>query len=152
MSAERFTLDTILLVYAVDRTAGWKHELSMEIVDRAVECDCTLTIQALAEFFAAVTRKGLVPKAEAAAQVEDWLELFPTTAADDVALTFALASTKTGRFGFWDALLLATAHVAGCSVVLTEDLHDGAALEGIVVRHPFRAKQLLQPVRDLLAQ
>jgi predicted nucleic acid-binding protein len=37
MIAERFTLDTNILVYAIDRDAGERHEKAMMIVDRAVE-------------------------------------------------------------------------------------------------------------------
>ena len=48
MSAERFTLDTNLLVYAIDRDAGERHQQAVAIVDRAVELDCVLTLQVLA--------------------------------------------------------------------------------------------------------
>ena len=82
MSGDRFTLDTNILIYAVDRSAGVRHELAVEVVDRAVERPCTLTVQALGEFVTAVTRKGLVPRAEVVAQAEDWLDVFPTVAAD----------------------------------------------------------------------
>ena len=41
--SERFTLDTNLLVYSVDATAGVRHLLAIEIVDRAIERDCCLT-------------------------------------------------------------------------------------------------------------
>ena len=55
MSAEgaRFTLDTNLLVYSIDNVAGARHRLAREIVDRAVECECWLTLQALGEFYVA---------------------------------------------------------------------------------------------------
>ena len=150
MSAERFTLDTNILVYAVDRSAGARHELAVEIVDRAVERPCTLTVQALGEFVTAVTRKGLAPRAEAIAQAEDWLELFPTAAADASALAAALAAARAGRFGLWDALLLATARAAGCRVALSEDMHDGAELGGIVVRNPLAGGAVPEDLKPLL--
>ena len=58
MSAERFTLDTNLLVYAVDPDADERHQQAIGIVDLAVEEDCVLTLLVLAEFFHTVTRKG----------------------------------------------------------------------------------------------
>lgn len=54
MSDERFTLDTNLLVYTVDCDAGERHQQAITIVDRAVEQDCVLTLQVLAELFHAV--------------------------------------------------------------------------------------------------
>lgn len=138
MGAERYSLDTDVLVYAVDRLAGAKHEHAAELVDAAVDDDCVLTVQALAEFLAVVTRKGLAPRDEAVAQVRDWQEVFPVVAASSSALAHALEPFRAGRLGLWDAVLLATAREAGCTLVLSEDLADGIDVDGVIVRNPFR--------------
>ncbi len=150
MSADRFSLDTNVLVYAADRDAGERHERALEIVERAARRPCTLTVQALGEFFFAATRKGLAPRGEVAQQVRDWLELFPTAAADADALEAALDATVGGRFSFWDAMLLATAGRAGCMAVLSEDMGDGAALGAVTVRNPFAGPSLPEGVAKLL--
>ena len=150
MSDERYSLDTNILIYAVDRSEGAKHDLAVEIVDLSVERDCVLTVQALAEFTAAASRRGVVPKSEAAAQVRDWLQLFPAAAADAVALERALDAVEAGQFAFWDALLLATAAEAGCSVVLSEDMHDGAEFDGLRVRDPLGTAALPADLQALL--
>jgi len=141
MNAERarFTLDTNLLVYSVDNAAGARHRAALEIVDRAIETECWLTLQALGEFYAAVTRKGIVPPAEAASQAADWLELFPTVAASAAAIRVALADAAVGRASYWDALLVATAAEAGCTIVLTEDMSDGSTFGGLRIHNPFAA-------------
>ncbi|MHB8763738.1 MAG: PIN domain-containing protein [Deferrisomatales bacterium] len=72
MGGERITLDTNILVCAVDRDAGERHARAAASVDAAVDLDCVLTLQALSEFFATVTRKGMMAVDAAAAQVEDW--------------------------------------------------------------------------------
>ncbi|HIJ42801.1 MAG: PIN domain-containing protein [Rhodospirillales bacterium] len=138
MTAERFSLDTNVLVYAADRDAGERHERALEIMERSARRPCTLTVQALAEFFHATTGKGIVPKAEAASQVRDWLDLFPTAAAGSDALRVALRAVEDRRFSFWDGMLLATAEAAGCRAVLSEGMEDGAGLGNIVVRDPFK--------------
>ncbi len=150
MSDERFTLDTNILVYSVDRRAGARHKLAKDIVLRAVRCDCWLTLQAVSEFYAAVTRKGLVPPSEAAAQASDWLELFPTVSASSAAVRNALAAATSGRAAYWDALLLTSAAGGGCAAVLTEDLSDGAILEGVRIIHPFAGDALSAPAVVLL--
>ena len=78
---ERFTLDTNLLVYAIDSAAGARHDAAGQIIQHAVRLDCWLTLQAVSEFYAAVTRKGIVQPPDAAAQAADWLDLFPCAAA-----------------------------------------------------------------------
>jgi predicted nucleic acid-binding protein len=67
----RFSLDANILVYAADLAAGTRHERALHIIDRAVRRDCVLTLQALAEFFHVTTRKRMVARTEAAAQLRD---------------------------------------------------------------------------------
>jgi pilus assembly protein CpaF len=55
-----------------------------------------------------------------------------------------------GRFAFWDALILATAGQAGCAVVLSEDMADGARFDGVTVLDPFEGSDLPAPVAALL--
>jgi predicted nucleic acid-binding protein len=150
-ASERFTLDTNLLVYAIDSAAGIRHQLSREIVQHAVRRDCWLTLQAVSEFYAAVTRKGIVPPVDAAAQATDWLDLFPCAAASGSAVRTAIADAAAGRASYWDALLLASAGEAGCVAILTEDLADGAQLGGVRIHNPFAAGGgLTDPVCRLL--
>ncbi len=137
MSAERISLDTNILVYAVDRDAGGRHARAAAVVDEAVDLDCVLTLQALSEFFAVVTRKGKMPVGDAAAQVEDWQMLFPTVAAKPTALKHAIAAVTEQSLSFWDAMLWATAREAGVTVLLSEDFQHGRELGGVRFRNPF---------------
>ena len=147
----RFTLDSNLLVYSVVIDAGERHQLALDIVDKAPDVDCWLTLQSLSEFYAVATRKRLMSTADAAAQVNDWLSFFPLIAASASAVRAALTETVAGRASYWDALLIATAAEAGCTLILTEDLQDGAVLGGVEIRNPFdpgggltaRSRQLL---------
>jgi predicted nucleic acid-binding protein len=150
MSAERYTLDTNILIYAVDRSAGAKHHLATAIVDGSVERHCVLTLQALAEFVFAVTRKDLVPRPEAVAQARNWLTVFPIVVADVRAFDVACSVMLTGRLSMFDALLLATAREAGCTVLLSEDMQDGAEFDGLVVRNPLRGDRLPEDLAPLL--
>ena len=125
-AAVSFTLDTNVLVYTVDSTAGERHLRSLEIVDRAIDVECKLMLQTLSEFYSVVTRKRVMSAVDVAAQVNDWLLSFPCVAASPSAIRAALSDACAGRKSYWDALLVATAAEAGCRVVLTEDMADGA--------------------------
>jgi predicted nucleic acid-binding protein len=117
----------------------------MEIVERAATLECWLTLQSVSEFCAAVTRKGVLAPACAAAVANDWLELFPSASAVRAALTAA-----AGRASYWDALLVGTAAEAGCTAILTEDLSDRATLYGVRLLNPFAGSELPPDVRALL--
>lgn len=135
----RFSLDTNILVYAVDRDAGDRHEQSRTLLGRSARSDCILTVQALGEFFHATTRKNLLDPARAGALVRNWLDVFRVAAADGADLVDAMDAVADHRMSFWDALLWATARQAGCAAVLSEDMQDGRRLSGVEIVNPFSA-------------
>jgi len=44
------------------------------------------------------------------------------------------------RFGLqpYDAMIVAAAVLAGCTTLLSEDMHDGLVVDGLTIRNPFR--------------
>lgn len=132
------TFDTNILIYAMDGMAGERHRLAAELVDHAVGRNACLTLQALSEFYAATTRKNLIEAEQASAMVADWMILFPVVAAAPSAMRLAMHEAASGRYSFWDAMLLAAAGEAGCTLLLSEDMADGARLGPVTIRNPFR--------------
>lgn len=151
MSDRDFTLDTNILVYALDRQAGARHALAGHIIDRAtVSTNCWLTLQSISEFYAAATRKRLVPVAGARDQALDWLSMFRIAAASASAVRTALGIAASGRASYWDALLVITAAEAGCTAILTEDLADDSTFAGVRVINPFAGTSLSGAAEALL--
>lgn len=106
----RFTLDSNLLVYSADKRNIRKQEAAIEIISRAMNNDCVILVQALAEFYHVVTRKRIMTKSDASSVVREWADSFilGNTANED-ALLAAMIASVSGQFQFFDALLLATA-------------------------------------------
>ena len=143
MTAERFGLDTNVLLYLVDDREPVRRSRAREVVERAVATGrCILSVQSLGEFFVVAVRKGLAAPATAQQAVDDLAVAFaiasPTAADARLAVTAAVA----GRFAYWDALLLATLERAGCTTVLSEDMGDGGMLGGVMIRNPFAGDRL----------
>src|SRR5260370_29756760 len=82
----RFTLDTNILVYAIDLEAGQRHRIALDLVRRARGRDCVVTLPALAELFRTLTRRHRIPGAKAAAVVEGGRDAVPIFAADALCL------------------------------------------------------------------
>ena len=135
----RFSLDTNILVYAVDRDAGERHRRSKELMERSARSDCVLAVQALAEFFHATTRKDLLDPQRASAFVRSWRDVFQVTSADDSALDDAIGAVEEHRMSFRDAILWAAVRRAGCSAMLSEDMQHGRRLGGVEFVNPFAA-------------
>jgi len=62
----------------------------------------------------------------------------------------ALDWTTAGRLSYWDGLLRATVGRSGCTVLLSEDMQDGATIAGVTVRNPFVGDALPDAVAALL--
>lgn len=135
----RFTFDTNVLVYAVDRDAGDRHRIALDLVRRARGKDFVITLQALAELFRALTGKGKAAPAQAAAIVHAWRDVAPVFAADDMCLVDAMDAVADHSWSFRDAMMWATAKRAGCRLLISEDGQDGRALGGVTIINPFLA-------------
>jgi predicted nucleic acid-binding protein len=133
-------VDTNLLVYARDTSDPTKHARAAEWMRHLWETsDGRLSIQVLQENYVTVTRKlrpGL-PKDAARADVQD-LSAWRPAAIDVESLEVAWSIEDRFGLSFWDSLIVAAAHVAGCEVILTEDLQHGMDLDGVRVVDPFR--------------
>ena len=131
------TLDSNILVYTA-QAGDPRQTAALDLLGAAAGGPCVLSLQALGEFFFAATRKGLLTRPTAAAQVRRWLTVFPSpVAASPSAVVAAMDAAAEGRFAYWDALLLATAAEAGCVAAISENMADGAALGAIRVVRAF---------------
>ena len=77
----------------------------------------------------------------------DGFDVFPAT---DSAHRIAAREAAAGRYSYWDAVLIVSAADFGCSILLSEDMHDGAKLAGVTVRNPFGSKGLSKVAREVL--
>jgi predicted nucleic acid-binding protein len=50
----------------------------------------------------------------------------------------AVDISATNGYHIYDSLIIASALDAGCSVLYSEDLHDGHVIGGLTIRNPFR--------------
>jgi predicted nucleic acid-binding protein len=142
MSAKRVALDTNILVYSVDLDAGKKHDQAIELFTQLTPANCLLSLQSLCEFYAAVTRKKLMPAADAMAQVDDWQQLYPVVSAKAATLTHAFEAVKRYQLSFWDALLWATIREAGITTLLSEDFQHEQQIDGVRIINPFKVEDI----------
>ena len=137
--ARRQFVDTNVLVYAHDTTAGSKHALAKQLMAELwAEGNGCLSIQVLQEFYVTVTRKVRYPLAPEIArrQVEDlgqWLAHSPTV--KDVIEAIQLQQRAT--LSFWDAMLIVSAQKLNCDILWSEDLNPGQIISGVTIQNPF---------------
>lgn len=137
MSARTF-VDTNVFVYADDKSALGKRARALAVLkELIVDAQAVVSTQVLQEYFVVATRKLGVPAEVARRKVEALTRLDVVLIRPELVVS-AIDLHRLHAISFWDALVIRSAAVAGCSLVLTEDLNDGQVLDGVRVENPFR--------------
>jgi predicted nucleic acid-binding protein len=130
------SLDTNVLIYALDPGSGAKHRRAEEIVADVASVPGIVALQVLAEFVAVARRKAQSFET-ALAYIARVRAMFGLVAADAEALDAAIQVVIDHQFPVWDAMLWATLDRAGCRILLTEDFQDGRTMGGVTFLNPF---------------
>jgi predicted nucleic acid-binding protein len=135
---ERLFLDTSVLVYADDASAGKKQRIAQDVLEDTVKRGvATLSTQVLQEYFVIATRKLRLDAAAARRRVE-LLSVLDVVEVDVPTIFSAIDLHRLHAIAFRDALIVQSAAVGGCARLLTEDLQHGRAYAGVTVEDPFR--------------
>ena len=139
-SAYQF-VDTNVLVYAHDVSAGPKHERALALIKSLWESQTgCLSTQVLEEFYVTVTRKVARPLAsEAAAQIVADLAAWHVHAPEATDVLAAIEIHRRYGISFWDGLVIRSALCLGCQSIWSEDLNPGQVYAGIPVLNPLTA-------------
>jgi predicted nucleic acid-binding protein len=129
--------DTNILIYA----AGFNDRMRAEratAMRLAFGPDQTvIATQVLGEFFNALVGKLRQERQVAVHACGLLMRSSVVKAADEAAFQQALQLASDHRLQFWDALILATAAAADCSILLSEDMQHGFVFHGVTVINPF---------------
>ncbi len=134
-----YFVDTNVLIYAHDKSAGAKHEQAKSLVqDLWQEHAGSLSIQVLQEFYVNVTRKIARPMTpETAAKIIAELATWQVHRPDASDVLEAIRLQTHLQLSFWDAMILTSARRLGCATLWSEDLNHGQRYEGVTVINPF---------------
>lgn len=131
------SLDTNILVYAVDVTQGIKHDVAKALFDKALDEAWQISTQVLGEFYNVATRKNHMTRDVAAATVQAWMGLLQPISTSPAAFQKAIAYASRTGTQFWDAMILATCAEHGIARLHTEDIGTQKQAMGVRLANPF---------------
>ena len=137
--AETTFVDTNVLVYAHDSTEPAKQRAARWGLEQLWEQRSgALSTQVLQEFYVVATRKMTRPMSpREAREIVDLYTAWHVVLIEPSLILTASELEERHELSFWDALILEAARVAGATTLLTEDLQEGALIEGITIQNPF---------------
>ncbi len=133
----RLALDTNILVYAEGLNGAAMQKSALGLIDALPRDIVILPAQVVAELFQVLVSKAKRTPVHARATILAWCEGFALMETSMPVLLSAAELAVTHRFSFWDAMVLASASEAGCSLLLSEDLQPGFTWNAVTVANPF---------------
>lgn len=132
MSREAF-LDTNVLIYAFASSDAREARAKAIVADGG-----RISVQVVNEFIDVSRRK----RGWSWDRVEQTLQVVHDLLGRPISLTdetyrLALRIARDHGFRIYDSLILSAAKLAGCKVVLSEDMQAGQVVEGVAIRNPF---------------
>lgn len=140
-------VDSNILAYA-EGVNGLERQIEANALLHRLPREATFVpVQALGELFRVLTRKKRVSTSEADLTVRRWHDATTPIATTDAILLAAMELAVQHQLQIWDAIILAAAASAGCTILLSEDLQHGFTWGGVTVVNPFTHPQhpLLTP-------
>jgi predicted nucleic acid-binding protein len=137
----KYFVDTNILMYAHDASAGAKHDRARALVEELWRTRSgVVSTQILQELAVNLRRKtGQPPSAKATRDiVTDYLSWEVVLNSGDSILE-ALELEERYQISFWDALVIHAARIAAAEVLYSEDLSDGQVYGSVRVVNPLRS-------------
>lgn len=137
--AEKYFVDTNILIYAHDRSAGIKHERARQLIESLwTSGQGVLSTQVLQELCVNLRRKVARPLAvDEVRQLIDDYRTWEIVVNDAEAIVQALEIEVRYKTSFWDALILQAAEQAGTAVLYSEDLAGRQSYGTVRVVNPL---------------
>jgi predicted nucleic acid-binding protein len=136
---DKYFVDTDILLYAHDRSAGLKHERARQLIERLwTSGQGVLSTQVLQELCINLRRKIArpLPVEEVRRLIQDYLS-WEIVVNSPASVLQALEIEVRYKTSFWDALVLQAAETAGAAVLYSEDLAAGQKYGPIQVVNPL---------------
>ena len=130
-AAETF-FDTNVLLYLLSPDVG-KADRAEELVAQGG----FLSVQVLNEFASVATRQFGMRLSETVEALDVIRKLCTVVPLDEPTHDLGMQIAQRHRLSVYDAMIVAAARLAGCRIIVSEDMQDGLHLEGMRIRNPF---------------
>ena len=134
---DRCFLDSNILLYADDASAGAKQARAVELLEAGFRTrKAVLSTQVLQEYYVNAVKKLKIAPEIARASVEIFQTL-PTSLIQCEDSLAAIDLQRLHTISFWDALVIRSAIGARCKILYSEDLQTGRHFGLLKIVNPF---------------
>lgn len=138
--ADKYFVDTNILIYAHDPSTGVKYERAKRVVEHLWQTgQGVVSTQVLQELCLNLRRKVArpLPVDDIRRLVRDYMSWEVVVNAPEAVID-ALELEVRYKISFWDAMILNAAEISGSAVLYSEDLSAGQKYGGVRVVNPLK--------------
>ena len=133
MSAKVF-FDTNIILYILTTDAR-----KAAITETLLAFGGTISVQVLNELVSVSLKKFKLPLPAVAATLTALRNTLAVVPIDIAVHERGLELIGKHKFSPYDAMIVAAALLADCKTLYSEDMQDGAKIEGLTIRNPYKA-------------
>ena len=137
----RVALDTNILAYAEGTDDATRRLRSIDVIAAIGAHPVVVPVQALNELSFLLARKLKRSKQDIAISATSWMDAHPVADTTQASFRDALALSALHNLQIFDAVILSAAAHANCSLLLSEDMHQGFTWRGCTVVNPFTSAE-----------
>ncbi len=136
---DKYFLDTNVIVYSFDPKTSDKQHIARSLISNALTGQGCISYQVVQEFFNVATRKFETPLSlqDCKIYLNDILaplcEIFPSID----FYSQALQIKERWQYSLYDSLIVTAALQANCTILYSEDMHHGQAINQLTIANPF---------------
>lgn len=133
--SDKVFLDSNILVYSYSNSEIDKQEIARRLV---ADSNSFISTQVLQELCNIVTRKFKFSYEQATMAIKECCKNNNLHTNTENTILQACQIADRYGFSFYDSLIVAAAIESGCTILYSEDLHDGQVIdEKLTVKNPF---------------
>ncbi|MEK6682372.1 MAG: PIN domain-containing protein [Nitrospirota bacterium] len=132
---DKIFVDTNILVYFISNYEDKKVK-AKEVIFSSEEV--YISSQVINEFISVCFSKKLMELKQTTTLVSDLMEALRFSCVEKSTIKKALQIKKDFNYSYWDCLVIASALENNCSILYTEDMHDGQLINNeLAIINPF---------------
>ena len=135
--AGRCFIDTNILIYSQAGDAARKQRAALDLLRQLHDsASGVISTQVLHEYANVAIKRLRLPVPAVRAQLLFWAQ-FEVVQLTPAIIHAGLDLHQTRSLSFYDAMIVAAAQISGCTVLYSEDMHAGEAINGVRIVNPF---------------
>ncbi len=139
MNGDKVFLDTNVIVYAYDKSAGEKHRVAVDImIDLWQTGSGVISTQVLQEFFVITTKKIPNPlKVNVVKEIINDLLVWDVVLNDGKSVLSVINMLLKYKYSFWNSMIINAALKGGAAILYSEDMTHGQKINELTIQNPF---------------